>query len=260
MKICSNCGGSFNENEAKCPYCGALNAEGAEKEYMGKLEKVRKDLDNVDEEAVVAYKKEVKTFFSVFLITVFIAGIIAACIFGKAKSTLDTMMSYDRTPIDRKIEKMASFHQVTQQWNQIYDNGDYEEFYEVVNRESKSYSDMIFYWKHYRFYLIYGDIFEAKTSYDEFCAKETPGEYEYTNLLQDVYFSYYQLNYSADADLLSKEEKAILDEKMDNIIEDVKETLEMTDTEFEGLRLSSGGSKYPSFVEITNYVKERWFK
>ena len=57
MKICSNCGGSYDEKEPKCPYCGMINEVGAEKEYNDKLNKIRKDLDNVDKKVLAAEKE-----------------------------------------------------------------------------------------------------------------------------------------------------------------------------------------------------------
>lgn len=260
MKICSNCGGSFNEKESKCPYCGALNAEGAEKEYMEKLNKVRKNLDNVDEEAVKAYKGELKTFFTVFLITLLIAGFIGVIVVNKGKETIERIESYDKTPVDVTIAKMASFHEATEKWNALYDSEDYEGFVSAVDAEKTNYPDMMFYWKHNRFYMMYKDLLVAEDSYQTFLEKEEHSEYEYTTFLNDVLFSYYQLNYSPDSQTLSMEEKLLIEEKLNLLVSNVNDTLGMSDADFEALRIRSGGNSFPSYVEVSNFVKERWFE
>ena len=60
--VCGSCSASFEEDLGKCPYCGSTNIKGAEREYMGKLEDVRKDmgeLNNVPlEELQAAVKKQ----------------------------------------------------------------------------------------------------------------------------------------------------------------------------------------------------------
>ena len=46
---CGNCGGSYDDELPKCPYCGSIHISGAEKEYMEKLEDVREELEELDE-------------------------------------------------------------------------------------------------------------------------------------------------------------------------------------------------------------------
>ena len=58
--ICSSCGAEFDNDMAKCPYCGTMNYEGAEKEYLEKLEDVREDLDDLNEVPLEETKKEFK--------------------------------------------------------------------------------------------------------------------------------------------------------------------------------------------------------
>ena len=44
MIICKSCGAEYDVSLVRCPYCGTADASAEEKEYMGKLEDVRKDL------------------------------------------------------------------------------------------------------------------------------------------------------------------------------------------------------------------------
>lgn len=46
---CSNCGGDFEENEEKCPYCGELNYKGAKQKHIRKLQNTKSDLGKLKE-------------------------------------------------------------------------------------------------------------------------------------------------------------------------------------------------------------------
>lgn len=58
--VCSNCGAEFAIDEPRCPYCGALNPAGAEKEYMEKLSGIREDTDMLDDAAMDSFKADLK--------------------------------------------------------------------------------------------------------------------------------------------------------------------------------------------------------
>ena len=47
--ICSSCGAEFEDTLPKCPYCGSLNYKGAEAEYLGKLESMRQDMQQLEQ-------------------------------------------------------------------------------------------------------------------------------------------------------------------------------------------------------------------
>ncbi|MBQ0059983.1 MAG: zinc ribbon domain-containing protein [Lachnospiraceae bacterium] len=77
--FCSNCGAEITLNDKNCPYCGMLNAYGAERAYMKELEQIRKDTENLEGLDGEDLKKEVKgQVKSIFKVLLFIAfGIIA---------------------------------------------------------------------------------------------------------------------------------------------------------------------------------------
>lgn len=51
MLYCENCHAPIPEESAKCPYCGAFNAPGGERQYMEQLYGLKED---------AAYRGEVK--------------------------------------------------------------------------------------------------------------------------------------------------------------------------------------------------------
>ncbi len=42
---CLSCGAEINDSMPRCPYCGTMIAEGAQKEYMEKLSDIREDME-----------------------------------------------------------------------------------------------------------------------------------------------------------------------------------------------------------------------
>ncbi len=48
MITCSSCGAQFDPALVRCPYCGTAYAPAEENEYIGRLEDIRTDLENMD--------------------------------------------------------------------------------------------------------------------------------------------------------------------------------------------------------------------
>ena len=75
--ICSSCGAKVDSKLPRCPFCDTLLIEGAEAEYMDKLHKVRRsmeDLSQVPKGAVVSeVKKQGKRIRKIVIITAVIA-------------------------------------------------------------------------------------------------------------------------------------------------------------------------------------------
>ena len=51
MFKCSNCGAEYDKKEPECPFCGYINEEGAEKEYMGRKMRVNEAQNTIKAEA-----------------------------------------------------------------------------------------------------------------------------------------------------------------------------------------------------------------
>lgn len=60
QSVCPNCGAGFPIEEARCPYCGALNPYGAERAYMGALDSIRSKTDDLDDNAEEGFKNSLK--------------------------------------------------------------------------------------------------------------------------------------------------------------------------------------------------------
>lgn len=83
QKICPNCGGDVDSDAVKCPYCGYINIEGAEKKYFGDLNEIKDDLAAVEKEPVKALKRGLSKGTRVILITVGILLVLAVLIVAR---------------------------------------------------------------------------------------------------------------------------------------------------------------------------------
>ena len=147
--VCGFCGASFEENLAKCPYCGSTNIKGAEREYMGELEDVRKDMGELDnaplEELQTAVKKQgyfLKRFFVVILV------IAAAAVLVIFALTREEKRDYK----EQYLWQQEYFPQLSQ----LYDNGEYDAMLELAAHAlADNPSVTLWDWEHYNFYNAY---------------------------------------------------------------------------------------------------------
>lgn len=83
--ICSSCGAEFEDTLPKCPYCGSLNYKGAEAEYLGKLESMRQDMQQLEQvpekELKKKLKKKQKFVIKLLIILAALAAILAVIVF-----------------------------------------------------------------------------------------------------------------------------------------------------------------------------------
>lgn len=147
--VCGSCGASFKENLTKCPYCGSTNIKGAEREYMGKLEDVRKDMGELDsaplEELQAAVKKQghfLKKSMIVILMIAAAAGLIIYALTREEK----------RDYKEQYLWQQEYFPQLSQ----FYDNGEYDAMLEFAAQIlADNSSATLWEWEHYDFYNAY---------------------------------------------------------------------------------------------------------
>lgn len=147
--VCGSCSASFEEDLGKCPYCGSTNIKGAEREYMGKLEDVRKDmgeLNNVPLEELQAAVKKQGHFLKMFLIVVLVIA---------AAAVLILFALTRREKRDYK-EQYLWQQEYFPQLSQFYDNGEYDAMLELAAHAlADNPSATLWDWEHYNFYNAY---------------------------------------------------------------------------------------------------------
>ncbi len=120
MKIsCPSCGASLPSGTAKCPYCGSLFAEGAEREHMQKLYTIQKELVGLHETPVEGLKTEIRRqgrfLRRALLVAALLAALLALLLFFSARS-------YERDHTADYIWQQQHLPHMTE----LYEAGDYE--------------------------------------------------------------------------------------------------------------------------------------
>ncbi len=154
--ICPNCGGDFADWAPKCPYCGAMNYQGAERQYMEQLEEIREDMEELPEESEVHYQRHVRG--AVKKIAVLAAIILAAGLAAAAGFFLlekKEAAEYEARSRRRTAWEAEEFPRLDQ-W---YEAGEYdrilEHSYELAMEEHEF---NIYNWSHY---IFIGEYYEA---------------------------------------------------------------------------------------------------
>ena len=145
---CANCGGCYDDELPKCPYCGSGNIKGAEKDYMEKLEDVREELEELDEipaeELQASVKKQVRRLWIVLLSVGAVILILAAVYFFVNQSD-------ER---DYKAEYLWQQEHYPEM-DALYDSGMYDELEELLYELSEDEHANLLDWKHNEFMCDY---------------------------------------------------------------------------------------------------------
>ena len=130
--VCTNCGAEVESSDTRCPFCGYINEEGAEKAYMDRLNDIKDDLDVVDEEAAGEYGKNYGRVIKLILITLavlmVISGIVYACYIAKKHARAEASAVYG----NNMLEEMAWKQEAFKEFDRLYESGDYEKLCEVM--------------------------------------------------------------------------------------------------------------------------------
>ena len=258
MKTCSNCGGSFDEKLPKCPYCGMINEVAAENEYNDKLNNIRKKLDNVDELAVADYKGDLKVFFKIFLVTLLVAGVIAFIVRTSGYAKKHGLLEDERAKMEETIETIKTQRAYTDKWDVLYDEGKFDELYQEVKEVSGDRYLNFYDWPHNNFVNAYEAFATAFEKIDIVASKEKPSRSERATALQAVLYVHYSDIAPKKVTKFTEDEQALFLEKWDALVQYTCETFNMTERDLDTLRIRAGSDGYPSYSEVSSYVKERW--
>ena len=216
---CPNCGADIDESLSKCPYCGYINIEGAEDQYMDKLEDMRSRLDVVDDEARDEFKKgifkplKVIVIVSIIVFVIFCAGLMLYLRAEKINKDASTHTGED-TLSEMKWEKEHFAF-----YDQMFENGEYDKLadtiYQDINDEHNTHR-----WDHYNFYIYYSYFKETEEILKK-VDKEGWNDYAAIIVTYDCMYYSYMLN-DKDAGLNETETEKIMPfaDKMHQISKD----------------------------------------
>ena len=153
--VCPNCGGDISVEDARCPYCGALNPSGAEKAYMDALEDLKDDTDklaeDVQDDVEANFKRSAKW------ILVFIAAIVAAIVVCfVAIQCADS--GDERRELQGYQERESFREQYFPELDRLYEEGDDAALsaytWSLMNEPG---FDALYSWKHFRYLQAHDD-------------------------------------------------------------------------------------------------------
>ena len=143
--FCSNCGAPVALNMPKCPYCGHIYEEGAERQFMQELEATRQKLDRVDDEARAGYRQEWKKTSVSVVKKVVIALVIIGAVAGLF--VLSEWMLFHDGKKDY-AQEMVWQHEHFPELDALYEAGNYDEALELFYTYSEEDHDM-WDWQYY---------------------------------------------------------------------------------------------------------------
>ena len=148
--ICSNCGADISSKDIKCPYCGAMQYEAAEKKYMNDLYKINSDMDNLDKNVRRYVWHSIAKSIGYVLIGTAIVLMLGTLI-GR-----NDYMRYNNSKKEREdIHKaMEWYDENSARLDELYTLHRYSEAKDIISNYEGN-SSLLRNWEHYNFIEIY---------------------------------------------------------------------------------------------------------
>lgn len=257
MLHCENCGALISADAAKCPYCGALNLPGGEKQYMDNLFELKEDVKELRFVPLEEYKKELgrtgRLFKRALAIFIVIAVLGGALYLWVEKTPL-----YETDSADVK-EQMFWEKENYPKLDAMYEEGDYDGILEFEAADCADGYYSITGWEHYDFI----DVYRWYAACRERAAEFEAGEYDEDNVywfIMDALFLMREKSYeSYDTD-----EQELIEGYKQEIIELLDTKLGMGEEETEKLYADCcSEDKYGAYLDyelakkrIKAYIKD----
>ena len=244
--ICPSCGGEFSEELSKCPYCCSLNLKGAEREYLGKLEDIRENLEELEkipeQEAAAAIRSKGKMTFVVIVSVLAAAAVIAGVSWylsgrQERKDEADFIWEQNHIPV----------------FNELYENGEYEEMmalYWDAAEEEHYLTD----WEHKEFCRIY----EAMLSVQETLAEAEKTELD-KSALTFLFYDEWTLIGSVCNEGLNDRDKEFFSPAVALAQKDMRERFGLSGEEYDAFlqRVKENGGQI-FYDEAEKFIEERY--
>lgn len=245
--VCSSCGGQFEDTLPKCPYCGSLNYKGAEAEYLGKLEGMRQDmqqLEQVPEQALkVKIRKKQKLVVKIWIILAVLAAVFAAVFFAvrytkPRDARADYQWEKENFPILDQLYQQQDFDGLTDFYVQAVEEG------KTIDR-----------WEHSGIFSRLLSCQSAKNYLEMEQNGETLLEYQEVELLYD-YWILRGLDYNGS--VLSEEDKEYIRPYVEATLNGMADRYTFTaEEEKKFIDRLQNNYGYPGYELCEEYIKNR---
>ena len=153
MLHCENCHATISADSAKCPYCGALNAVGGEKQYMEHLFDLKENVEELKGVPLQTYRQELKKNSRIIKRTLFICSIVALLAVGLFFITDN--LRYTNMPVAEQREQLLWEKENFPKLDALYADEDYDSILEFENTNCADGYYSIYNWEHYGFISLY---------------------------------------------------------------------------------------------------------
>lgn len=239
--ICRSCGAEYDSRVPNCPYCGTMNLPAAETAYMGKLETMRGELEKLGDFPGREAGRRMKTLRKKFLIAsaVVAVGLLIAFLVFARQNRLDAEQ--------RKAEYLWQ-REAFREMDRLYAEKDYDallSFYESAGIEGHQ----VWNYAHSAFceYL-------ELLAYARNTRREVEEGYADSWVLLRDELMLYRLE---RMESLSTEERLLLDEMREPLLEDLQSRFHLTEEERNAFRKTLEREGYLSYSECEDFLKER---
>lgn len=153
MLYCENCHAPIEDDSAKCPYCGALNVTGSEKQYMEQLYDIKKDVEELSAVPKEEYRGEIGKTGRVIRRT-FLAAAVLMTFVGLLLFLVRKWTDYEPTAEEMRAQIQWE-KEIFPKLDALYAEGNYDGIMECVfeNQNGSFYS--ISNWEHEDFINVY---------------------------------------------------------------------------------------------------------
>ena len=245
--VCSYCGAEFDDTLPKCPYCGSLNYKGAEAEYLGKLEGMRQDMQQLEQVPLQELRERLKArrrfVLKIFSILAVLAVLVIVAIYA---------LNYTK-PRDKQADYLWEKENFPVM-DQMYAEQDFTglvELYLQALEDDKPVMD----WEHYEILSI---LIECDNA-EQYLATEDAGkslqEYEEVSLL----FSYWRMKGMDDSIILPEKDREYVRPYVESILARLEGRYTFTPEEektFEDYLEEHYG--YPDYDYCKEYIAEHF--
>lgn len=239
--ICRSCGADYSADLPNCPYCGTMNLPAAESAYMGKLEHMRSNLENLGTLAGSKAKKGFRSLRRKSLLAAVFLLLVVGVIYGIS-------LHRDRVEAQREKEEVLWQRGAFARMDECYAAGDYESLL-LLYFDAQDAGHYVWQYKRRDFCEFLMNIETARYALEEYNAGA--GELDWLFFHE---IRLYQLEYLP---ALSEEDRATLDRLRAPLLEDLDARFHLTQEELAGFRKILARDGFVSYTECSQFLKER---
>ena len=132
MITCPNCGAKIENDAIKCPYCGYINKEGAEKKFRSDIDEIKDNIEEAKKELPKTLAKGLKSGTKVIFITIGVIIIIAIVL---ALELAREMKDSPKEFLTAEEQAYASAYkaEASKELSQAYEDKDIEKMAEIFD-------------------------------------------------------------------------------------------------------------------------------